>query len=565
MENSGTLLDGLTGLPHRRSFWNDSVEYMRGIDGKCCLLTTDIEHFRVFNKWYGRDKGDKLLIAVADYLKELDKKYGTYSGYFGGDNFCIVFEYSDEMAETIRQGIINVIMNFDGAETFRPVFSGYIVDEDNDMSVGDMYDCTLSVIERIEDNEGSPIHWFKKETLDSKEEELKLINDVQTGIDRGEFVFYLQPKVHLETGTIVGSEALVRWIRPGQGVVSPAKFIPVLEKTRFITRLDQYIWEEVCKTVKYWYDKGLKPLPISINVSRIDIYDMDVCEFLVKLVEKYQIPASRIEVEITESAYTENETIIKDTEAALRASGFKVLIDDFGSGYSSLNMLKDIKADVLKLDMKFVDFDGENNEKGRDIIQAVLDMSKQIHIASIVEGVETEDMVSMLKDMGCRYAQGYYFYKPMTVEDFEKLLTDETKRGEVTDKYKNSDKSSFQELHEFREMFKNLDVGILHISKKDNSILLYNPCLIRLLGFDSFEEFKEQYDNVINNKECGNIDSIPVHNSAMDNIGDCDSMGCLIKDKSGSGKKILIRTRLIEIDKEQIIQCVVVNPEMFFG
>lgn len=565
MDNDRNILDGLTGLPHRRIFWEKAEGYMKSIGGRCCLMTSDIEHFRIFNKWYGRDKGDKLLVAIADFLKNSDEINGTYSGYFGGDNFCTVFSYDEELADRIRLGIIDVIKNFEGAETFRPIFAGYIVDADDNMSVGEMYDSTLSVIERVDDNEGSPIHWFSKECLDSKEEELKLINDVQTGIDCGEFVFYLQPKVHLETGIIVGSEALVRWFHPGQGMVPPSKFIPILEKTRFITKLDQYIWEEVCKTIRHWYDKGIKPLPISINVSRVDIYEMDVPEFLIKLVDKYKIPASRIEVEITESAYTENETIIKDTEAALRANGFKVLIDDFGSGYSSLNMLKDIKADVLKLDMKFMDFDGENNEKGRNIIQAILEMSKQIHIASIVEGVETENVVDLLRDLGCRYAQGFYFYKPMPVEDFEKLLTDESKRGDDKTSNKTREKSSFQELHEFREMFGNLDVGILHVLRKDWSILLYNQAILKMFGFDSIEEFKEHYNDVIDSKDVNIADNLRSIVDTLKELGDSNGVDYSFTDKNGNNHKVLIRTKLIEIDKEQVIQCVAINPDIFLG
>jgi EAL domain-containing protein (putative c-di-GMP-specific phosphodiesterase class I) len=259
------------------------------------------------------------------------------------------------------------------------------------------------------------------------EEELRLMPEVVRGIEEKEFVFYVQPKFSLSKQRVVGAEALVRWKHKKRGMIPPGQFIPVLEKNGYISKLDAYLWEQVAIQLREWIDKGYEPVPISVNVSRLDFYAMDVPEFFGNLVKKYRLDPKYIEIEITENSYVEDAEVIKRAENDFKHNGFSVLIDDFGSGYSSLNMLKDIHADILKLDMKFLDLNEQNLAKGEEIIKSVFDLSHSLRMPVIAEGVETGDQVSMLGQMGCDLIQGYYFYRPLPVGEFEELMKNEEK------------------------------------------------------------------------------------------------------------------------------------------
>ena len=252
-----------------------------------------------------------------------------------------------------------------------------------------------------------------------------LLAEVQAGLERDEFIYYLQPKCNLNTGKIVGLESLVRWKHPEKGIVAPGNFIPVMESNGLITELDMKVWEQVCQTLQAWIKSGHKVIPISVNVSSVDIYAIDVVEHFKNLVRKYGLPPEYVELEITESAYVEEYKVITSVAEALRNAGFTVLMDDFGSGYSSLNMLKDVNVDVLKIDMKFLKMDENTMDKGMGILEAVTRMANIMGLRMIAEGVETEDQINFQLNMGCIYGQGYFFYKPLPVEEIKILLNDE--------------------------------------------------------------------------------------------------------------------------------------------
>ena len=220
---------------------------------------------------------------------------------------------------------------------------------------------------------------------------------------------------------------MVRWKHPERGMIFPGQFIPVLEKNGFISDLDLYVWEEACSHIRKWIDTGIKPVPISINVSRIDMLSMDVVKELNALTEKYKIDKKYLKVEITESAYVDDGNKVLDILKELEDAGFTLLMDDFGSGYSSLNMLKEAIVDILKIDMKFLDMKEEDAKKGLTILKSIIKMSNEMNLPIIVEGVETKEQAEFLTKMKVRYAQGYLFYKPMHVDDFEELLKDENK------------------------------------------------------------------------------------------------------------------------------------------
>lgn len=248
------------------------------------------------------------------------------------------------------------------------------------------------------------------------------LDDINQAFDNNEFCFYLQPKCNAETGAIVGAEALVRWNHPEYGLVSPGEFIPQLERESMVTRFDLFIWRSVCEMLSRWDGEGRNLVPVSVNVSMTDIESIDVARVLGDLLDRFSIDARLLQVEITESAIAHNMDVVEETIRDLHARGIAVLMDDFGSAYSSLNMLKDINVDAIKLDMKFVDLNADNAAKGLKIIESVIDMAYQLRLSIIAEGAQTAEQVSKLRELGCMYIQGYYFYRPLTVEKMEDLL-----------------------------------------------------------------------------------------------------------------------------------------------
>lgn len=248
------------------------------------------------------------------------------------------------------------------------------------------------------------------------------LDDINQAFDNNEFCFYLQPKCNAETGAIVGAEALVRWNHPEYGLVSPGEFIPLLERESMVTRFDLFIWRSVCEMLSRWDGEGRNLVPVSVNVSMTDIEAIDVARVLGDLLDRFSIDARLLQVEITESAIAHNMDLVEETIRDLHARGIAVLMDDFGSAYSSLNMLKDINVDAIKLDMKFVDLNADNAAKGLKIIESVIDMAYQLRLSIIAEGAQTAEQVSKLRELGCMYIQGYYFYRPLTVGKMEDLL-----------------------------------------------------------------------------------------------------------------------------------------------
>ena len=251
--------------------------------------------------------------------------------------------------------------------------------------------------------------------------EQKIVNAMESAIENKEFTLYLQPKYEIINETLIGAEALVRWNSKTGGFISPADFIPVFEKNGFVYDVDKFIWEETCRCLRRWLDEGKKVVPVSVNVSRIDLYDPMLLDYLVELREQYRIPEDLLELEITESAYTEDPDQIIATTSQLSKAGFMILMDDFGSGYSSLTSLKKMHIDILKLDMGFLNSKDES-VKGGNILAAIMQMAHSLNMQTIAEGVETKEQVDFLRSIGCQWVQGYYYSRPLPVADYEKLL-----------------------------------------------------------------------------------------------------------------------------------------------
>ncbi len=427
IQNIASGIDPLTGLYFGNAFFSKVEKYLKDKNLEYfCLTAIDIEHFHLFNKFYGREQGDCLLVTISEMLKRFQEENGGVAGYLGGDNFGLVMPLDNELLKQLRRKITDEVKKWNNTVGFLPAFGIYPI-SDKAISVATMYDHAKVALTQVIGNYVKRSCEYTSDMDDKIEEEIRLLAEIQEGIEKEEFTFYVQPQCDISKGKIVGGESLVRWKHSTKGLIPPGVFIPVLEKNGFIADLDRYLWEKVCKWLREWINKGYEPVPISINVSIMDIFSMDVPAYLSMLLEKYQLPSRLLKVEITESAYAENNDKVIRTVKQLRDSNLLVMMDDFGSGYSSLNMLKSIAVDVLKIDMRFLDISDDEQEKGIGILESVVNMASQMRIPVIVEGVETQTQENFLLKMGCRYTQGYYYYKPMPIEDFEKLICDERK------------------------------------------------------------------------------------------------------------------------------------------
>lgn len=425
MSSESREIDPLTGLFKRAVFFKRAQNFLAEKEDRYCLVAVDIEHFKLFNEWYGQKAGDMLLARIGSYIRDAQESCGGIAGYMGGDDFVIIIPDEEEIIERLLKRIVEHVKQSGGTAGFLPAFGIYGI-EDRELSISTMYDRACIALASVKGSYSVRVCRYDSRMMQQMEENHKLLSEVQKGLDQGEFTFYAQPKCNMSTGKIVGMEALVRWVHPEKGLIPPGMFLPLLENNGLITKLDLYIWEEVCRKLRGWIDRGHKAVPISVNVSRMDIYAVDVADVFKKLVEKYSIESRLLEVEITESAYVEEYNVITSVVETLREAGFTVLMDDFGSGYSSLNMLKDVNVDVLKMDMKFLDMDGTSMGRGVEILEAVTRLANIMGMRMIAEGVETKEQVDFLMNMGCSYGQGYYYFRPLPIEDFEPLLADES-------------------------------------------------------------------------------------------------------------------------------------------
>lgn len=379
------------------------------------IICADIEHFKLINDVYGNNLGDRLLIHIANDLKQNFHNDNTCCSRIGPDVFAILVPRSQ--SERSAKLIYQIFHSYSNETEIVPAIGIYQIDNPT-IPVSLMCDRAIMAANSIKGIYMNHVSHYHDSMRNIMFEEQDLLNSADAAIANKEFVIYLQPKCNMNTGKITGAEALVRWNHPQKGLIPPKDFIPLFEKSGFITKLDQYVWEESARWLKGW-SKHHKVIPVSVNISRLDIFHLDIQQIFQNLLTNYDLDPSWLELEITESAYSTRSDEIIIAINHLMQTGFTVLMDDFGSGYSSLNILKDINIDVLKLDMRFLD---SQDRKSKDIIESVIHMAKWLNLKIIAEGVENKEQIDFLLKVGCSYAQGYYYYKPMPVSEFEKLL-----------------------------------------------------------------------------------------------------------------------------------------------
>ena len=378
------------------------------------VAAVDIQHFKLYNELYGTEKGDALLETVANCLLGYSRQTGYPVGYFGNDDFFLCLP--DEKAEqTAVLATLQACMAAGRQDvTFFMVMGVCPVQANPGADAATL--CNYAQIAGVTTDSGY-LHRFEPTMLNELKEQQQLLGELERALDNHEFCFFLQPKCNSITRAIVGMEALVRWNHPVLGVVSPAVFIPVLESNGYITKLDQYIWGEVCKTIRVWIDEGVRPMPITVNVTKTDILAIDVAEFFSGMLKKYRIPPKYLDIDISRTAYLETHDVLSETVAQLQQMGFRVVLDGFDGNYMELSALGDIGTDVLKLDLCNAEMQNRTNALPGIFVQA-----RTLRLNLLAEGIESAEQLNVLRKAGCTEGQGYFFSRPLSVDEFAKIL-----------------------------------------------------------------------------------------------------------------------------------------------
>lgn len=414
--------DNATGLLNRNGFYEAVRKILdENSDVQFVMLRGDIDQFKLFNDIMGVKMGDELIKHMASEWKKYFEGQFDACGYMGADDFICCSPYNSFDRDKMLNYFNGVLEQYINTYDFTMSVGAYIIgDPDIDVKMmRDRAELALALAKKERD-----IHFclYDKSMREGMVKKQEIVNYIPTAFDREQFEVYLQPQYAGDTRKIIGAEALTRWNRPGHGMVSPGEFIPIMEENGMITMLDMYVVEHVCRILRELHDKNMvdDKFSIAVNLSRIDIFNNGIIDTITGTMAKYDIPVSWIRLEITESAYIEQNDKVYEFINRLKARNFVIEMDDFGSGYSSLNALKDVPVDTLKMDLRFLA--GDNTDRGRTIIDSVIRMADRLGIPVIAEGVETEEQAEFLKSIGCHYMQGFFLARPMPVRDFVGLL-----------------------------------------------------------------------------------------------------------------------------------------------
>ena len=413
--------DSLTGLYNTETFYEQTEQILSlSAPDEYFIVVTDIEHFKIINDIYGYEEGDKLIRFIGTTLKELAEPYNGLCARLNGDWFACLLPTTMDIEKDFADPLSDRLTHYPIDTRITACMGVYHI-HDLALPVFMMCDRARLACVSIQGRFDTHVAVFDDTQRARLLQEHEIVNEMTDALSAGQFQLYIQPKNNLCTGNAIGGEALVRWVHPEKGVLSPGLFIPIFEKNGFITKLDLYILEQTCRTLDHWRSIGKEMIPISVNISRIDFYTPSLVDTICALCQKYDIPYRYIQLEITESAYYEDMKFVVQQLFVLQELGFSILMDDFGSEYSSLSMLKDAPVDILKLDIRFLRNTGDAS-RGNKIIRSIVELAKELDIDLIVEGVEDADQVEFLRSIHCEAVQGFYFSKPLPLSEFESYM-----------------------------------------------------------------------------------------------------------------------------------------------
>lgn len=527
-------MDSLTGLFNRETFFEKAAERIAKKEaGYWVISSLDVDNFKVINDRYGTQKGDEVLRYIGNLFFKSFLGSGGIVSRILSDNFAFIYPAS--MKKTGELDKIRTMASrppcIDQLINFR--IGRYTVNDLN-ISVDSMYDRALLAQESIRNRYNVNIAEYSEVMREQLLREQEIVDEMDIALARNQFELWFQPQFNQIKNTLIGAEVLVRWRHPTKGLlIPPGDFIPVFERNGFVYEMDKYVWEHACKFIKNQIDKGETPLPLSVNVSRYDILRDDIYDIITGYVRKYDVPIDLLRLEITESAFAENsEGVIIATKRFID-DGFIVEIDDFGSGYSSLNTLKDVPANILKLDMHFLD-NRSDSVRGGTILESVVRMAKWLGMPVIAEGVETKEQADFLKSIGCAYVQGYLYARPMPQNEYEHIS-------------ENYDKQ--------------LDINALETTGTFESEKFWNPASIETLIFNSYvggaciiELFNDKFEILRANDKLPEVIA-PGIGLSVEELLSYDFTKYISKESSNTLQKELLKA--INEDKE-------VNSEVVF-
>lgn len=418
--------DKLTGLFDQNAFMDKLRDRLQDAsyddNEKIMVVYFDIQRFKVINDIFGRAEGDRLLIHAADIVKKEIGDNGV-GCRLDADRFLFFKSIKKEDMNVSLARFLDSIMSYELPFEITCNAGIYVIDDKN-MRTDGIIDRAIMAQAAVKGSYTERFKFYTEAMRQKLISEQEIVGSMRTALKEKQFVIYYQPQYNHSTGMLVGSEALVRWLHPEKGLISPAEFIPVFEKNGFITSLDLYVFEGVCRFLRMCIDSNSTIVPISINITRYDIFNPDFVDNIEKVRKEYDIPAKYLRIEITESAAIGNTKFINDAVEKLHSYGYIVEMDDFGSGYSSLNVLKDINFDIIKLDMKFLQNESESNNRGGTILSSVVRMLNWLGMPMIAEGVETMKQADFLKSISCDYIQGFLYSKPLPEADYCSLISE---------------------------------------------------------------------------------------------------------------------------------------------
>ena len=411
--------DDLTGLFKRNPFYTRVMERLEVSEKEYDLLAMDVAHFGLINARFGEKEGDRLLSYLADVVRKEFEDHLVLGCRLYADRFIFLMNRTTYL-EHLSRFSERLLSSYPLHTDIRVKFGIYEI-TDPKVDVGKMCECAFSAVNVAKDHFDLEYTYYSEKTHAQVLDEKHLTEEMRKALREEQFQIYLQPKFDINKEKIIGAESLVRWIHPQRGLIPPDQFIPLFERNGFVGELDAYVWNRTAQLIARWAREKRPVVPVSVNVSRNDIYAMDILKVIPDIVEQHGISPEMLHLEITETAYVENPTHLIEVTDVLRKSGFIIEMDDFGSGYSSLNMLGKLSLDIIKIDRDFVrSLDQDPN--ARLIMEYIIGLAKWMNLSVIAEGVETLEELNTLKRMECHYVQGYYYSPPVPIEKFNALV-----------------------------------------------------------------------------------------------------------------------------------------------
>ncbi|EQH98115.1 diguanylate cyclase domain protein [Clostridioides difficile F314] len=414
--------DKVTHIGNQNKFYRECSKYLLDKPSlNYIIVYFDINNFKMINDTFGYEFGDNLLITIAKALKE-ELTEGEVYARLSSDYFAIFCDYKNGKNKLIRK-IDSIRNNIESNLSIVFEISlcvGIYFVEEGEVDIQKAVN-KANMARSVAKGKNINYAIYNEDVRNKLSEESMILDDIKIALVKNQFEVYYQPKFSLVTGEMIGSEALIRWNHPEHGFISPAVFIPIAEKSKLILKIGRFVFERVCNDLSEWKKQGKKIVPVSINLSRVELYQPDIVKFINKTIQMYNLSSDLIEIEITETVAINELNILKNVLNELRKYGFSISMDDFGTGYSSISCLRDMPIDILKLDKSFLN-GIEHDERSRNIAKSIVSLAKSLDLVVIIEGVESKEQAELMKQFGCDLVQGFYFARPMPAKNFLDLL-----------------------------------------------------------------------------------------------------------------------------------------------